>query len=90
MMVKDFRSLVDKLKEKVASRHSGLLSRQKLGFSFAETFNQKGPIIQLVVADAILKANEALLESDKIRLPIWIEKATFDLFISKMNLACQS
>ena len=85
MTVKELRRKISKFYELIACNHLFMLRRQKIGFNFKQVFNKKEQILTCVVADAILEANEPLLEKDSIRLPIWISENTFESFISKIS-----
>lgn len=62
------------------------LQKRKLGFTFDETFNEQPQIVQSIVLDALLEANESLLATDTIRIPAWISEEHFKQFISKISL----
>ena len=85
MNVKELRSIVSKFYDSIACAHIAMLRKRKLGFTFNQVFNKNPQIIQSIVADSLLEANEPLLESDKIRLPEWMSLNTFNSFISKIT-----
>lgn len=85
MIVRELRILVTKFKEQIACKHLDLLYRQKLGFSYSQVYTSRSQIFDEIIADALVKANDPLIETDKVRLPKWIDKETFSSFIAKIN-----
>lgn len=85
MIVKQLRERISKFYEQVSCAHLAMLRKRKLGFTFKEVYNKKPQIIYSIVADSLLKANEPLLESDCIRLPVWMSQDIFKSFIAKIN-----
>lgn len=84
--VREFRSLITRHSDRLAIGHMRALKKRTLGFSFRESFTQKPGIIHSIVAEAVLDANEPLLESSMVRSPEWMSSDTLNLLISKMSI----
>lgn len=87
MKVQELRHIVNRFKEKIACDHLKLLHKQKLGYTYHQVFNSRSRIMDDILADALLKANNPLLETDTVRLPAWLDQLTFSSFIAKLNLS---
>jgi hypothetical protein len=86
LTVKQYRTLLVRYNDAMATAHSKALNKQKLGYTFKQTFVHVPEIIDSIVAEAIMDANEPLTERNKVRLPEWISQTTFNSLIDKMSI----
>lgn len=85
MTVSQLRDIVTRFNSLKGKEQSKKITRQKLGFSYSQTFNSLDSVIDTIVASALLKANLPLQEDSWVRIPVWMTKKTFNSFISKIS-----
>ena len=85
MTVRELRNIIVKYKEDAACDFNRLLHKQRLGYTYKEVFKSLPNVMNTIVANALLKANQPLLETDGIRIPEWIDNSTFLSFIAKLQ-----
>jgi len=68
-----------------ADKYLSALKRQSLGYRIDAAYSEKTNIINSIVLEALVEANETLYMSDTVRIPAWTTKQSFDNFISKIN-----
>lgn len=83
MTVRDLKRLQNNRSEYLADLHRSAIFRQKLGFGL-QTINKQA-ILETIVVESLLKANELSLDSDALTIPEWCDFSSFNQFISKIQ-----
>lgn len=84
MIVKVLRSIVTNFQDKVATAAMKQMRARKAGYKY--TGPNKDMAIISILVDALLEANEPLLESSNVRLPEWMSQNDFNSLITKITL----
>lgn len=84
MIVKVLRRIVTNFQDKVATAAMKQIRARKAGYPY--TGPNKDLAIISILVDALMEANEPLLESSTVRLPEWMSQNDFNSLITKITL----
>lgn len=84
MIVSDLRSIAKDFTKSTSEFHLQKLRMQKIGVRSNDVFTMQSEIIDNIVLENLLKAQNQLDNSDPVKCPYWTSQESLDRFISKI------